>query len=62
VVIGGDVTHFASGLDDHRFPIFGDDLDAQRASAQRLRALREAGVTVRPGHDPTVLTPGPIPL
>ena len=62
LVISGDVTHFASGLDDHRFPIFGDDLDAQRASAQRLRALREAGVTVRPGHDPTVLTPGAIPL
>jgi N-acyl homoserine lactone hydrolase len=60
LVIGGDVTHFASGLDDHRFPIFGDDLDAQRASAQRLHALREAGATVRPGHDPTVLAPGPV--
>jgi N-acyl homoserine lactone hydrolase len=62
LVIGGDVTHFASGLDDHRFPIFGDDLDAQRASAERLRALREAGAKVRPGHDPAILTPGPIPL
>ncbi len=61
-VIGGDVTHFASGLDDHRFPIFGDDLDAQRASAERLRALREAGAEVRPGHDPAILRPGPIPL
>ena len=47
-MIGGDVTHFASGLDDHRFPIFGDDLDAQRASAQRLRALREAGARSAP--------------
>jgi hypothetical protein len=61
LVVGGDVTHFASGLDDHRFPIFGDDLDAQRASAQRPHALREAGAKVRPGHDPTILIPGPIP-
>ncbi len=60
LVIGGDVTHFASGLDDHRFPLFGDDLDAQLASAERLRALRDAGADVRPGHDPTVLSPGPV--
>jgi N-acyl homoserine lactone hydrolase len=40
LVLGGDVTHFASGLDDHRFPIFGDDFAAQAASADRLRALR----------------------
>jgi N-acyl homoserine lactone hydrolase len=62
LVIGADVTHFASGLDDHRFPIFGDDPDAQRASAQRLRALRDAGADVRPGHDPAVLRPGPLVL
>ncbi len=62
LVIGGDVTHFASGLDDHRFPLFGDDLDAQRASAERLRALRDAGADVRPGHDPEVLTPGPVQI
>ncbi|HTT94342.1 MAG TPA: N-acyl homoserine lactonase family protein [Solirubrobacterales bacterium] len=60
LVIGGDVTHFASGLDDHRLPLFGDDLDAQRASAERLRALRDAGAVVRPGHDPEVLVPGPV--
>jgi len=58
LVIGGDVTHFASGLDDHRFPLFGDDLDAQLASAERLRAMRDAGAEVRPGHDPEVLSPG----
>ena len=52
LVIGGDVTHFASGLDDHRFPVFADDFDAQAASAERLRALRDAGADVRPGHDP----------
>jgi glyoxylase-like metal-dependent hydrolase (beta-lactamase superfamily II) len=60
LVIGGDVTHFASGLDDHRLPLFGDDLDAQRASAERLRALREGGAQIRPGHDPDVLSPGPV--
>jgi glyoxylase-like metal-dependent hydrolase (beta-lactamase superfamily II) len=62
LVIGGDVTHFAAGLDDHRLPIFGDDLDVQLASAERLKALRDAGVTVRPGHDPDVLAPGPVPV
>jgi N-acyl homoserine lactone hydrolase len=62
LVIGGDVTHFASGLDDHRFPLFGDDLDAQRTSAERLRALRDSGALVRPGHDPSVLTAGPVEL
>ncbi len=58
LVIGGDVTHFASGLDDHRFPIFAADFEAQTASAERLRALRDAGAVVRPGHDPAVLIPG----
>lgn len=60
LVIGADVTHFAAGLDDHRLPIFGDDLDVQLASAERLRALRDAGAEVRPGHDPDVLVPGPV--
>lgn len=58
LVIGGDVTHFAAGLDDHRFPVVGDDFEAQAASAERLKALREAGLAVRPGHDPEVLAPG----
>jgi N-acyl homoserine lactone hydrolase len=60
LIIGGDVTHVAAGLDDHRLPIFGADLDAQLASAERLRALRDAGAEVRPGHDPDVLVAGPI--
>jgi glyoxylase-like metal-dependent hydrolase (beta-lactamase superfamily II) len=59
LVIGGDVTHFASVLDDHRFPVFGDDFAAQAASAERLRAMRDAGAVVLPGHDPDVLKPGP---
>jgi N-acyl homoserine lactone hydrolase len=62
LVLGGDVTHFASGLDDHRFPIIGDDFVAQAASATRLRALRDGGATVLPGHDPAVLKPGPVSL
>ncbi len=62
LVIGGDVTHFASGLDDLRFPVFADDFAAQTASAERLRALRDAGAVVHPGHDPDVLAPGPVPV
>jgi len=62
LVIGGDVSHFASGSDDHRFPVFADDFDAQAVSADRLRTLRDDGVVVMPGHDPAVLRPGPIPL
>jgi N-acyl homoserine lactone hydrolase len=60
LVIGGDVVHFAAGLDDHRFPIFGDDLAAQGRSAEQLRELRDAGRTVLPGHDPDILRPGPL--
>jgi glyoxylase-like metal-dependent hydrolase (beta-lactamase superfamily II) len=60
LVLGIDVTHFASGLDDHVFPAFGHDREQQLASALRLRALRDAGATVLPGHDPDVLRPGPI--
>jgi glyoxylase-like metal-dependent hydrolase (beta-lactamase superfamily II) len=62
LVLGIDVTHFASSLDDHRFPIIGDDFSAQAASANRLRALRDAGAVVVPGHDPAVLRPGPVTL
>ena len=60
LVLGADVTHFASGLDDHRFPVFGDDHDEQRRSAERLRALRDSGARVVPGHDPDLLRPGPL--
>ena len=60
VVIGADVTHFASTLDDGRLPIFGDDLEAQARSAERLRGLRDSGLTVLPGHDAEVLAPGPV--
>jgi N-acyl homoserine lactone hydrolase len=58
LIVGADVAHFASGLDDHRFPAFGDDLAEQRRSAERLRALRDGGTRVTPGHDPGLLRPG----
>jgi N-acyl homoserine lactone hydrolase len=60
LVLGADVSHFASGLDDHRFPVFADDHDQQRRSAERLRAMRDAGGNVVPGHDPDLLAPGPV--
>lgn len=41
LVLGADVTHYASGLDDHRFPMFADDFVAQAASADLLGALRD---------------------
>jgi N-acyl homoserine lactone hydrolase len=61
LVLGVDVAHFASTLDDHRFPTFADDFAAQADSAERLRRLRDAGARVLPGHDPDVLSPGPVP-
>ena len=60
LIIGADVAHYAGTLDDRRFPVFADDHDEQRRSAERLRELREAGATVQPGHDPDVLRPGPV--
>ncbi len=60
LILGADVTHLACGLDDHRFPSFGDDHAEQRRSAERLRALRDGGARVIPGHDPGVLRPGPV--
>jgi N-acyl homoserine lactone hydrolase len=62
LVLAGDVVHFAATLDDRRFPVFADDPEAQAESADRLRDLREAGLAVRPGHDPAILEPGPIAL
>jgi glyoxylase-like metal-dependent hydrolase (beta-lactamase superfamily II) len=58
LVLGIDVAHFASGLEDHRFPVFADDHEQQGKSADRLRAMRDAGLTVIPGHDPDILQPG----
>jgi N-acyl homoserine lactone hydrolase len=60
IVLGIDVAHLASGLDDHRFPVFADDHEEQGRSAERLRAMRDSGLTVVPGHDPEILRPGPV--
>ena len=62
LILGVDVAHFASTYDDHRFPSFADDFEAQARSAERLRDLRDAGANVIPGHDPDVLHPGPVEL
>jgi glyoxylase-like metal-dependent hydrolase (beta-lactamase superfamily II) len=61
LVIGGDAIHYASGLDDQRFPVFAADHDEQAASADRLKALRDAGAVVTSGHDPDELEPGQVP-
>jgi glyoxylase-like metal-dependent hydrolase (beta-lactamase superfamily II) len=60
LVLGADVALFASGLDDLKLPAFGADQDAQVRSAERLHKLRDAGLTIQPGHDPDVLVPGPV--
>ncbi len=60
LLIGGDVSHFASGLDDLRFPLLADDHAAQAESARRLRALRDGGDAYLPGHDPALLAPGTV--
>ena len=60
LVLGADVALFAAGLDDHRFPAFGYSQDEQVRSAERIRELRDAGLTIQPGHDPDVLQPGPL--
>ena len=58
LILGADVAHFQSTLDDRRFPSFADDFQAQARSADRLCQLRDAGARVMPGHDPDVLRPG----
>jgi N-acyl homoserine lactone hydrolase len=60
LIIGADVVHYMSTFEDHRFPIFADDHAAQADSANRLSGLRDAGIRVLPGHDPDVLSPGPL--
>jgi glyoxylase-like metal-dependent hydrolase (beta-lactamase superfamily II) len=60
LILGVDVAHFASTLEDLRFPAFADDFAVQAQSAKRLRRLRDAGAVVMPGHDPDVLRPGPV--
>jgi N-acyl homoserine lactone hydrolase len=58
LILAGDVVHFSPALDDLRLPLFGDDLEAQARSAERLRQLRDGGATVIPSHEPTLHHPG----
>lgn len=58
LVLAADVVHFATSLDDLRFPVFADDHTEQARSARRLREMRDGGFTVVPGHDPDILEPG----
>lgn len=60
LVLGGDVVNFSGGLDDHHFPAIAHDTELQARSADRLRRLRDDGLTIQPGHDPEVLRPGPV--
>lgn len=60
LIIGADVAHYAHTLDDLQFPSFAADFDAQRNSAERLRSLRDEGLTVLPGHDADALQPGAV--
>lgn len=60
LLLGIDVAHFANGLDEQRFPSFADDFEAQARSAERLRELRDSGLSFQPGHDPDALRPGPL--
>jgi glyoxylase-like metal-dependent hydrolase (beta-lactamase superfamily II) len=54
LVLTADCTYFTRTLDGGALPPFGYDQDAQARSRDRLRAMRDAGATVVPGHDPDV--------
>ena len=51
VVLTADCCYFARTLDGGALPTFGHDLDEQRRSVARLRALRDGGTRIIPGHD-----------
>lgn len=57
LVLGTDVTYFDSGLDDQRFPVYGDDHEQQVRSAARLRALCDAASASCPATTPMSSTP-----
>jgi glyoxylase-like metal-dependent hydrolase (beta-lactamase superfamily II) len=53
-ILTGDACYFLHTLDDDVLPPFGFDLDQQRRSLARLRAERDRGTRIVPGHDATV--------
>jgi glyoxylase-like metal-dependent hydrolase (beta-lactamase superfamily II) len=50
-ILTGDACYFTHTLDDEVLPPFGFDLDQQRRSLALLRAERDRGVRIVPGHD-----------
>lgn len=52
VVLCGDCAYFESTLAGGPLPGVGHDHDLQRDSIGRLRAMRDEGALVIPGHDP----------
>jgi glyoxylase-like metal-dependent hydrolase (beta-lactamase superfamily II) len=55
VVLASDAAHFYETMAGKPFPIV-HDMPATLAAHARLRALRDAGCVVVPGHDPAVMT------
>jgi glyoxylase-like metal-dependent hydrolase (beta-lactamase superfamily II) len=55
VVLASDAAHFDETLEGRPFPIV-HDMPATLAAHRALRALRDAGAAVVPGHDPAVMT------
>lgn len=51
-VLAGDCCYFHRTLRDLKLPGHGHDLDEQRRSVERLRALEDAGARIIAGHDP----------
>lgn len=54
LILCGDACYFARTVDGGALPPFGYDRDEQARSRDRIRAWRDAGATVMPGHDPDV--------
>lgn len=54
-ILTGDACYFLHTLDDEVLPPVGFDLDRQRRSLALLRAERDRGTRIVPGHDAGVL-------
>jgi glyoxylase-like metal-dependent hydrolase (beta-lactamase superfamily II) len=55
VILTADACYFTHTLDDGILPPFGFDHELQRRSLQMLRAERDAGTRIVPGHDAAVM-------
>jgi glyoxylase-like metal-dependent hydrolase (beta-lactamase superfamily II) len=58
VIVASDTAHFYETMEGKPFPIV-HDMPATLSGHAFLRARRDAGATVVPGHDPAVLTKFP---